>query len=55
VKLGVPVKFVRYPNESHGMSRNGQPKHRLERLEHNIGWFDQWLLSEQQETTQAGD
>ena len=41
VKLGVPVKFVRYPNESHGMSRNGQPKHRIERLEHNVGWFDQ--------------
>ena len=54
VTLGVPVKFVRYPNESHGMSRTGQPKHRIERLEHNIGWFDQWLSTGQMETARPG-
>lgn len=30
---GVPVEFLRFPNESHGLSRNGQPWHRLVRLE----------------------
>lgn len=30
---GVPVEFVRFPNESHGLSRSGQPWHRVVRLE----------------------
>ena len=42
-KCGVPTKLLIYPNESHGMSRNGKPRHRIERLGHNIAWFDQWL------------
>ncbi|HEX5503701.1 MAG TPA: S9 family peptidase [Thermomicrobiales bacterium] len=42
-KRGVPTQFIRYPNESHGMSRDGQPKHRLARLDHNLAWFDRWL------------
>ncbi len=42
-KVGVPTKLLIYPNESHGMSRNGQPRHRVERLHHNVAWFDQWL------------
>lgn len=29
----VPVEFVRFPNESHGLSRSGQPWHRVFRLE----------------------
>jgi dipeptidyl aminopeptidase/acylaminoacyl peptidase len=42
-KCGVPTKLLIYPNESHGMSRNGKPRHRIERLMHNSAWFDQWL------------
>ena len=42
-KRGVPTKLLIYPNESHGMSRNGKPRHRIERLTHNTAWFDQWL------------
>lgn len=42
-KRGVPTKLLIYPNESHGMSRNGKPRHRIERLGHNTAWFDQWL------------
>ena len=34
------VQMVRFPNESHGLSRMGQPRHRIERLERIIGWFD---------------
>lgn len=39
-RLGVETKFVRFPDENHDLSRSGKPKHRLERLEHMIGWFD---------------
>ena len=35
----VPVEFVRYPNESHAMSRSGQPHHRIERLNRHLAWF----------------
>ena len=34
------VEFVRFPDESHGLSRAGQPRHRIERLERICGWFD---------------
>ena len=30
---GVPVEFIRFPNESHGLSRDGKPWHRVYRLE----------------------
>jgi dipeptidyl aminopeptidase/acylaminoacyl peptidase len=42
-KLAVPVLFVRFPNESHDLSRNGQPRHRLERLRHIVEWFRTYL------------
>ncbi|MEZ4520482.1 MAG: S9 family peptidase [Thermomicrobiales bacterium] len=40
---GCPSEFVRFPDESHGLSRTGQPKHRVERLERICGWFDRYL------------
>jgi len=40
----IPTVMVRFPNESHELSRSGQPWHRIERLEHIVGWFDKWLL-----------
>jgi len=39
----VPVEFVRYPNESHGMSRGGQPHHRTGRLARHLAWFARHL------------
>jgi len=39
----IPTVMVRFPNESHELSRSGQPWHRIERLEHIVGWFDKWL------------
>jgi dipeptidyl aminopeptidase/acylaminoacyl peptidase len=42
--LKIPTVMVRFPNESHELSRSGQPWHRIERLEHIVGWFDHWLL-----------
>ncbi len=41
--LRKPVVMVRFPNESHELSRSGQPWHRVERLQHIVGWFDKWL------------
>ncbi len=38
-----PVKFVRYPNEFHGMSRNGQPWHRVHRLHMIVDWLRTYL------------
>jgi dipeptidyl aminopeptidase/acylaminoacyl peptidase len=40
----IPAVMVRFPNESHELSRSGQPWHRVERLENIVGWFDHWLM-----------
>jgi dipeptidyl aminopeptidase/acylaminoacyl peptidase len=40
----IPTVMVRFPNESHELSRSGQPWHRVERLENIVGWFDHWLM-----------
>jgi len=41
--MKVPTVMVRFPGETHELSRSGQPRHRMERLQHIVGWFDQWL------------
>lgn len=40
----IPTVMVRFPNETHELSRSGQPWHRIERLQHIVGWFDRWLM-----------
>ncbi|MDR5693678.1 MAG: S9 family peptidase [Armatimonadota bacterium] len=42
-KLGREVVFVRFPQESHDLSRSGQPKRRLIRLEWILRWFSTHL------------
>jgi dipeptidyl aminopeptidase/acylaminoacyl peptidase len=37
------VQFVRYPREGHELSRSGEPKHRIDRLNRIVGWFDKHL------------
>lgn len=37
------VKFIRFPEEGHELSRSGTPSRRLARLHHLIGWFDSHL------------
>ncbi len=39
-----PAVMVRFPGENHDLSRSGKPWHRVERLQHIVGWFDKWLL-----------
>jgi len=43
--LGRTVEMVLYPDESHGMSRTGQPWHRVHRLRTIIGWFNRYMRS----------
>ena len=40
----IPTVMVRFPGETHELSRSGQPWHRIERLQHIVGWFDHWLM-----------
>jgi len=41
--MGREVEFVRFEGQSHGLSRGGHPKLRLERLRHIKGWFEKYL------------
>ncbi len=41
--LGVEAEFIRYPGESHGLSRGGQPWHRVHRLKSIVEWFEKRL------------
>jgi dipeptidyl aminopeptidase/acylaminoacyl peptidase len=44
--LKKPAVMVRFPEESHELSRSGKPWHRVERLQHIVGWFDKYLLGQ---------
>ena len=37
------VELVRFPEESHNLSRSGRPDRRLERLQRIVDWFDRFL------------
>jgi dipeptidyl aminopeptidase/acylaminoacyl peptidase len=39
--------MVRFPGESHELSRSGKPVHRVERLEHIVAWFDKYLMGQE--------
>jgi hypothetical protein len=39
-----PTAMVVFPRETHELSRTGEPWHRIERLDHIVGWFDQWIM-----------
>jgi dipeptidyl aminopeptidase/acylaminoacyl peptidase len=41
--MGREVLFVRFEGQSHGLSRGGHPKLRLERLRHIKSWFEKYL------------
>ncbi|MBI2887963.1 MAG: S9 family peptidase [Chloroflexi bacterium] len=43
-KLGqADVLFVRFPEESHEMSRSGKPSRRVRRFQYILDWFDKYL------------
>ncbi len=42
-RLGVDTKMIRFPDEPHGLSRNGRTDRRVARLENICCWFDRYL------------
>jgi len=42
-KLGVATEFIRFPDEFHGLSRNGRTDRRIARIRHIQRWFDRYL------------
>ena len=42
---GVETEFVRFPDESHGLSRGGRTDRRISRLNHILRWFEKYLKS----------
>jgi dipeptidyl aminopeptidase/acylaminoacyl peptidase len=40
----IDTVMVRFPRESHELSRSGEPWHRVERLENIVNWFDKYLV-----------
>ena len=47
-RLGVDTEMIRFPEESHGLSRGGRTDRRIERLKHILRWFDRYLKSNSQ-------
>ncbi|HEX2865208.1 MAG TPA: S9 family peptidase, partial [Deinococcales bacterium] len=47
---GVPVRFVRFPDESHDLSRSGRPDRRVARLGEILGWLDAHLKAGEPDT-----
>ncbi len=41
-----PVELVRFPGESHELTRSGSPMHRVQRFEIVLEWFGRYLKSE---------
>ncbi len=48
--LQKPTVMVRFPGETHELSRSGQPWHRVERLRHIVAWFDKYLQGKKIDT-----
>jgi dipeptidyl aminopeptidase/acylaminoacyl peptidase len=45
-ELGVDTELVIFPEESHGLSRDGRTDRRIARLRHILRWFDNYLRGE---------
>jgi dipeptidyl aminopeptidase/acylaminoacyl peptidase len=41
--LGKEVEMLRFPGESHELSRSGSPVHRVQRFEAILEWFGRYL------------
>ena len=52
---GNTVELLRFPGEGHGLSRNGSPLHRIQRLEAMLEWFGRWLLPRERESGATPD
>jgi dipeptidyl aminopeptidase/acylaminoacyl peptidase len=54
-KLGRTVQYVRYPREGHELSRSGEPRHRVDRIERIIAWFERFDPGRQGTAGESGD
>lgn len=45
--------MVRFPGETHELSRSGKPVHRVERLDHIVAWFDKYTQGQDIHTYDA--
>jgi dipeptidyl aminopeptidase/acylaminoacyl peptidase len=45
-RAGVTTEMLRFPDETHELSRSGAPKHRVERLEAILAWHERCLRRE---------
>jgi len=41
-----PTVMIRFPGESHELSRSGTPSRRVQNQQHIRRWFDRWLLNQ---------
>jgi dipeptidyl aminopeptidase/acylaminoacyl peptidase len=48
-RLRREVEMVRYPRDGHELSRSGEPKHRVDRLQRIVGWFDRYVKGAEDE------
>jgi dipeptidyl aminopeptidase/acylaminoacyl peptidase len=48
-RLRREVELVRYPRDGHELSRSGEPKHRVDRQERILDWFDTHTMAPDQE------
>jgi dipeptidyl aminopeptidase/acylaminoacyl peptidase len=39
-----PAVMIIFPRENHGLHAAGEPWHRVERLQHILAWFDEWMM-----------
>ena len=53
--LGKTVELVRFPEESHDISRGGRPDRRVERLRRIAGWFERFLGTSASDRTTAAE
>lgn len=44
------VELVRYPREGHELSRSGEPRHRVDRLNRIMEWFDKHCVEQREPT-----
>ena len=51
--LGRVVEMVRFPEETHDLSRSGRPDRRVERLNRIVDWFDRFLQGAQERESAA--
>ena len=42
-KMKGKIEGIRFPDENHGLSGKGKPKHRIERLRRILGGFKKYL------------